>query len=136
MGSYILEQLSDAFGKKLVQTYSVTPDYENESDVVVQPYNSILTLARLTEHADSVRAPHLEAYNTTQTSSIELQSTHQSSLRLSTQVVVLDNTALTRIAEDRLRLSAPSIDQVRKSLLGPHGIMSSLLDRSIRLYPL
>jgi tubulin gamma len=39
----------------LVQTYSVFPnDGESNSDVVVQPYNSILTLKRLTLEADCV----------------------------------------------------------------------------------
>nr|CAA70417.1 gamma-tubulin [Physarum polycephalum] len=51
MGSFLLEQLNDHYPKKLIQTYSVFP---NESDVVVQPYNSILTLKRLTLNADAV----------------------------------------------------------------------------------
>jgi tubulin gamma len=51
------------------QTYSVFPNWDNSPDVVVQPYNSILTLKRLTLNADAV--------------------------------VVLDNTALNRIAVDR-----------------------------------
>jgi hypothetical protein len=43
------------YSKKLVQTYSVFPnDGESNSDVVVQPYNSILTLKRLTLEADCV----------------------------------------------------------------------------------
>lgn len=54
MGSNILEKLSDRFPKKLVQTYSVFPNQDEISDVVVQPYNSLLTLKRLTESADSV----------------------------------------------------------------------------------
>jgi len=58
----------------------VFPDYQYQSDVVVQPYNSLLTLKRLALNADSV--------------------------------VVLDNTALTVIAEDRLRISTPTIDQM------------------------
>ena len=49
------------------------------SDVVVQPYNSLLTLKRLTLNADCV--------------------------------VVLDNTALNRIAVERLHLSNPSFAQ-------------------------
>ncbi|GJN94584.1 hypothetical protein Rhopal_007667-T1 [Rhodotorula paludigena] len=53
LGSYILERLSDVFPKKLIQTYSVFP-HTTSSDVVVQPYNSILTLQRLAEYADSV----------------------------------------------------------------------------------
>lgn len=50
------------------------------SDVVVQPYNSLLTLKRLTESADSV--------------------------------VVLDNTALNRIAADRLKINNPTFTQI------------------------
>lgn len=41
-------------GKKLLQTYSVFPNQSESSDVVVQPYNSLLTLKRLTNHADCV----------------------------------------------------------------------------------
>lgn len=52
------------------------------SDVVVQPYNSLLTLKRLTECADCV--------------------------------VVLDNTALNRIASDRLHIQNPSFTQINK----------------------
>ncbi|ODQ52788.1 tubulin gamma chain [Saitoella complicata NRRL Y-17804] len=54
LGSYILEQLNDRYPKKLIQTYSVFPNNQQVSDVVVQPYNSLLTLKRLTQHADSV----------------------------------------------------------------------------------
>jgi tubulin gamma len=51
------------YPKKLVQTYSVFPNQETSgemlsgigvSDVVVQPYNSLLTLKRLTRCADCV----------------------------------------------------------------------------------
>ncbi|XLR31896.1 hypothetical protein S83_059796 [Arachis hypogaea] len=44
MGSYLLETLNDRYSKKLVQTYSVFPNQMETSDVVVQPYNSLLTL--------------------------------------------------------------------------------------------
>lgn len=53
LGSFLLERLNDKFPKKLIQTYSVFPNAQ-EGDVVVQPYNSILTLKRLVDHADSV----------------------------------------------------------------------------------
>lgn len=53
LGSFILERLNDKFPKKLIQTYSVFPNAQ-EGDVVVQPYNSLLTLKRLVNHADSV----------------------------------------------------------------------------------
>ncbi|XP_055709982.1 tubulin gamma-1 chain [Phlebotomus papatasi] len=80
MGSYIMERLSDHFPKKIVQTYSVFPNQDEISDVVVQPYNSLLTLKRLTTCADCV--------------------------------VVLDNTALNRIATDRLHLENPTFAQI------------------------
>lgn len=53
LGSYLLERLNDHYPKKLIQTYSVFPN-SSEGDVVVQPYNSLLTLKRLVHHADSV----------------------------------------------------------------------------------
>ena len=95
MGSCLLEQLNDRFPKKLIQTYSVFPNSNQDSgrqhranphphphphphpqpnphpnpnpnpnpnsgsDVVVQPYNSLLTLKRLTLNADSVVVSHL-----------------------------------------------------------------------------
>jgi tubulin gamma len=54
MGSFLLEKLNDHFPKKLIQTYSVFPGKSDQSDVVVQPYNSVLTMKRLTENADAV----------------------------------------------------------------------------------
>jgi tubulin gamma len=54
LGSYLLETLNDRYPKKLLQTYSVFPNNEEVSDVVVQPYNSILSLKRLTKNADCV----------------------------------------------------------------------------------
>ncbi|XP_049793217.1 tubulin gamma-2 chain isoform X2 [Schistocerca nitens] len=80
MGSNLLEKLTDRYPKKLIQTYSVFPNQDEISDVVVQPYNSLLTLKRLTQNADCV--------------------------------VVLDNTALNRIATDRLHIQNPSFAQI------------------------
>lgn len=54
LGSYLLETLTDRYPKKLTQTYSVFPNNQEISDVVVQPYNSLLSLKRLTQNADSV----------------------------------------------------------------------------------
>ena len=55
-GSFLLERLNDRYPKKLLQTYSVFPvnNTGGASEVVVQPYNSLLTLKRLTEKADCV----------------------------------------------------------------------------------
>ncbi|KAL1412973.1 gamma-tubulin [Vanrija albida] len=82
LGSYLLERLNDRFPKKLIQTYSVFPGTGPTSDVVVQPYNSLLAMKRLVNNADSV--------------------------------VVLDNSALTRIAADRLHVQDPSFDQTNQ----------------------
>lgn len=79
LGSYLLECLNDRFPKKLIQTYSVFPN-QQESDVVVQPYNALLAMKRLTLNADSV--------------------------------VVLDNTALNKVAEDRLHVESPTFQHV------------------------
>lgn len=91
MGSYLLELLSDRWGKKLIQTYSVFPNQSESSDVVVQPYNSLLTLKRLAHHADAV--------------------------------VVLDNTALDRIAVERLHVENPSFAQI-------NGLVSTVMAAS------
>ncbi|KAJ1651770.1 gamma-tubulin [Dispira simplex] len=82
MGSFLLEKLNDRFPKKLIQTYSVFPNNEEVSDVVVQPYNSMLSLKRLTTCADCV--------------------------------VVLDNSALSRIIADRLHIQNPSFAQTNQ----------------------
>ena len=58
LGSYILERMNDRFPKKLIQTYSVFPDTQG-GDVVVNPYNSLLAMRRLTQNADSVVFNHL-----------------------------------------------------------------------------
>lgn len=50
--------MNDRFPKKLIQTYSVFPDTQS-ADVVVNPYNSLLTMRRLTQNADSVVRFHI-----------------------------------------------------------------------------
>jgi tubulin gamma len=53
LGSLLLERLTDEYPKATTMTYSVFPDMKIP-DVNVQPYNSVLTLRRLTEKADAV----------------------------------------------------------------------------------
>ncbi|CAH6720929.1 tubulin gamma chain [[Candida] jaroonii] len=54
VGSLLLELLSDRYGSKtLITTSSIFPSNEKTSDVVVQPYNTVLTLKRLIEFSDS-----------------------------------------------------------------------------------
>lgn len=72
--------LTDGLWSLWSQTYSVFPNQEGASDVAVQPYNSLLTMKRLTQNADAV--------------------------------VVLDNTALNKIAVERMRVEQPDIEQV------------------------
>lgn len=48
-GSFLLETLSDRYSKKLIQTYSIF----GNSEVVVQPYNTMLTLKRLIQNSDA-----------------------------------------------------------------------------------
>lgn len=67
------------------------PNQSESSDVVVQPYNSLLTLKRLTLHADAV--------------------------------VVLDNTALDRIAVERLHIANPTLAQI-------NGLVSTVMAAS------
>ena len=81
LGSYLLERLNDRYPKKLIQTYSVFPN-ASEGDVVVQPYNSLLAIKRLVQHADSS--------------------------------VVLDNSALARIAADRLHIQNATYSQTNQ----------------------
>lgn len=80
LGSFLLERLNDQFPKKIVQTYSVFPYQDQTSDVVVQPYNAMLTLKRLCVNADCT--------------------------------IVLDNTSLNRITEDRLGIQSASVQQI------------------------
>lgn len=53
VGSKLLEILSDRYSKKFVTTVSVFPEMEQTSDVVVQPYNTLLTLKRLIENSNA-----------------------------------------------------------------------------------
>jgi tubulin gamma len=62
LGSYLLERMNDRFPKKLIQTYSVFPDMQT-TDVVVNPYNSLLSMRRLTQDADSVVCAYSRAIN-------------------------------------------------------------------------
>nr|P54405.1 RecName: Full=Tubulin gamma chain; AltName: Full=Gamma-tubulin [Reticulomyxa filosa]CAA65885.1 gamma-tubulin [Reticulomyxa filosa] len=78
-GSHMLEQLTDRYPKKIIQTYSVFPNDSERSSVVVHPYNSVLALKRLILNADAV--------------------------------VVIDNTSLHRIADERLQLDFASFKE-------------------------
>ena len=99
LGSYILERMNDRFPKKLIQTYSVFPDTQGGGDVVVNPYNSLLAMRRLTQNADSV---------------VRLVWGYCLVSSLIWEQVVLDNGALSRIAADRLHVQEPSFQQTNQ----------------------
>eukprot|EP00375_Theileria_parva_P000581 XP_763251.1 tubulin subunit gamma [Theileria parva strain Muguga] len=54
LGSYLLEMINENYPKKVIKTFSVFPQLKKSSDVVVQPYNTILSLKRLILNADLV----------------------------------------------------------------------------------
>jgi len=96
LGSWLLENLSDHYPKKIAQSFSVFPTNRGggSSDVVVQPYNSILTLKRLAVNADSV--------------------------------IVVDNSALDQIVSDRLQVANPSFVESNKLVRLPSSHFSTL----------
>lgn len=53
-GSMMLESIRDQFPKKVITAYSVLPANEEGSDVVVQPYNTVLTLNYINKYSDCV----------------------------------------------------------------------------------
>uniref|UniRef100_A0A2K5IHP2 Tubulin gamma chain n=1 Tax=Colobus angolensis palliatus TaxID=336983 RepID=A0A2K5IHP2_COLAP len=74
LSSYLLEWLNDRYPKKLVQTYSVFLNQDEMSDVVIQLYNSLLTLKRLMQNADCVVVLHNTALNQTATDPLHIQN--------------------------------------------------------------
>ncbi len=72
-GSYVLEKLNERFPKKLIQTYSVFPNLP-DSDIVVTPYNSLLTLKRLILNSDCVIVLDNPALNNIATDRIKMNS--------------------------------------------------------------
>lgn len=65
VGSLLLELLSDRYGsKKMLNTILIFPSNEKTSDVVVQPYNTLLTLRRLIDYSDATFAFDNDSLNT------------------------------------------------------------------------
>ena len=115
MGSYLLERLKDRFPKKLLQTYSVFPNQrdsnenlvssENErasnalagtSDVVVQPYNSLLALKRLATEADSVVVLDNAALNRIASERLRISNPSVSQLNSLVSTVMASSTSTLR----------------------------------------
>ena len=63
MGSMLLEQLSDRYPKKLINSISVVPNIGISSDTVVQPYNAVLSLKYVSEFTHSVVIVFASSFN-------------------------------------------------------------------------
>lgn len=55
-GSLMLESIRDIYPKKIITSFSIFPTNEEGSDVVVQPYNTVLSLNYLNQYTDNVIA--------------------------------------------------------------------------------
>jgi tubulin gamma len=52
LGSALFESIKERYAKTILATVSIFPNTEEMSDVVVQPYNSILSIKRMQEFVD------------------------------------------------------------------------------------
>ena len=96
------------------------------SDVVVQPYNSLLTLKRLTQVLNIHLKYGLACAADCVVASVTIFWTDCVPIfillaQAADCVVVLDNTALSRIATERLHIASPTLSQVL-SLKTPRNI--------------
>jgi tubulin gamma len=115
-GSYILEKLNERFPKKLIQTYSVFPNLP-DTDIVVTPYNSLLTLKRLVLNSDCVIVLDNPALNNIATDRIKLSSpTMQQTNSLISTVMSASTTTLRYpgyMNNDLISLIAPLVPTPR-----------------------
>ena len=144
-GSFLLERLNDRYPKKLLQTYSVFPVNDNGGEVVVQPYNSLLTLKRLSEKADCVVVIDNTALNriVVDTAHVQSPSFAQTNQLVPTpqecQVIVginsdvcsNHNTSISRIYEQRSSRH-DSLSHSYSTLPLPNDLLHTLLKRSRR----
>lgn len=111
-GSLLLERLTDEYKKATTLTYSVFPDYK-QSDVVVQPYNSVLTLRRLAENADAVVVLDNQALGSIATNKLNLTKNSYAEMNDLVSVVMAATTTTLRFPSysnnDLVSLLAPLI---------------------------
>lgn len=121
MGSLMLEQLNDRFPKKLIQTYSVFPNQDEVSDVVVQPYNSLLTLKRLALNADCVVVLDNMALNRIAVERLHIENPSFGQINSLVSTIMAGSTATLRypgyMNNDLLSLIAPLIPMPRLHFL-------------------
>jgi len=115
-GSYIIERLTDRFPKKLIQTYSVFPN-QKEYDIVVTPYNSVLTLKRLILNADCVIVLDNTALNSIAVDRIKISSPTMNQLNSLISTVMSASTTTLRypgyMNNDLISLIAPLVPTPR-----------------------
>lgn len=88
VGSKLLELLDDNFGsKKLITNFSIFPFNEKTSDVVVQPYNTVLTLSRLIEFSDATFVFHNDALNSIENSFLKSGGNNDDGFNLSNKLI-------------------------------------------------
>jgi len=87
--------MHDRFPKKLIQTYSVFPA-KGVSSVVVEPYNTILTLKRLIQNVDSVVVLDNEALTSIARNTLNIQSPSFSELNSLISTVMAATTTTLR----------------------------------------
>jgi len=115
-GSYILEKLNERFPKKLIQTYSVFPNLP-DSDIVVTPYNSLLTLKRLVLNSDCVIVLDNPALNNIATDRIKISSPTMQQVNSLISTVMSASTSTLRypgyMNNDLISLIAPLVPTPR-----------------------
>lgn len=122
LGSFLIEKVHDEYKKATVMSYSVFS--RQDSEVVVQPYNSILTLRRLTEFADAVVVLDNDALSSIAASKLHLKNPGFAEINSLVSLVMAATTATLRFPSysnnDLISLLAPLI---------PNSPMSFLNDR-------
>nr|BAN19870.1 gamma-tubulin [Trichonympha agilis] len=111
LGSFLIEKLHDEYKKATIMSYSVFS--RQDSEVVVQPYNSILTLRRLTEFADAVVVLDNDSLSSIAASKLHLKNPGFAEINSLVSLVMAATTATLRFPSysnnDLISLLAPLI---------------------------
>jgi tubulin gamma len=115
-GSRLLELINEKYSKKLIQTYSVFPNLTT-SDVIPQPFNSVLTLKRLVLNADCVVVFDNTALDSIAVERIKLNSPTQEQTNSLVATVMSSSTSTLRypgyMNNDLISLIAPLVPTPR-----------------------
>jgi tubulin gamma len=134
LGSNLLEKLNDRFPKKLTQTYSVFPSEADSGDIVVYPYNSLLTLKRLTLNADAVVVLDNTSLNRIVCDRLDIDKPSYMDINSIVSTVIAASTSTLRypgyMNNDLIGLLAPLIPTPRCHFLMP-GYTPITLDKNV-----